>query len=95
MWWGRVPFSVRPEDVVRVQRLCTVVGVPLIQGTDNILQVHKGSTQTNKRSKLGFKRKEQKETKENPRIAHRTVSGAPGRTTANSSASGFTDAAPL
>jgi hypothetical protein len=29
--------------------------------------VHKGSTQTNKRSKLGFKRKEQKETKENPK----------------------------
>jgi hypothetical protein len=29
----------------------------------SILQVHKGSTQTNKRSKLGFKRKEQKKPK--------------------------------
>jgi hypothetical protein len=35
--------------------------------------VHKGSTQTNKNIKLGFKRKEQKETEENPGLAHRTV----------------------
>jgi hypothetical protein len=24
MWWGRVPFSVWPRDVIRVQRLHTV-----------------------------------------------------------------------
>jgi hypothetical protein len=29
MWWGRVPFSGRPGDVVHVQRLYTVVeGTP-------------------------------------------------------------------
>jgi hypothetical protein len=49
----------------------------------------KGSTQTNKKFKLGFKRKEQKETEENPGLAHRTVAGAPGAIDSNSSPSGF------
>jgi hypothetical protein len=46
--------------------------------------VHKGSTQTNKRTKLGFKRKEQKKPKRTLvwrtgcLVCHRTVSGAPG-----------------
>jgi hypothetical protein len=39
--------------------------------------VHKGSTQNNKRSKLGFKKKGAKETEGCPSLAHRTVSGAP------------------
>jgi hypothetical protein len=33
----------------------------------------KGSTQTNKRNKLGFKRKEQKQTEGCPGLAHRIV----------------------
>jgi hypothetical protein len=64
--------------------------------------VHKGSTQTNKRLKLGFKRKEQKEIEENPGLAHQTVWCVTGqclvhqsRTTSNSSPSGFSSAAPL
>jgi hypothetical protein len=47
--------------------------------------VHKGSTQTNKRSKLGFKKKEAKRNGREPwsgapdcPVCHRTVSGAPG-----------------
>jgi hypothetical protein len=40
--------------------------------------VHKGSTQTNKKIKLGFKKKGAKETEVCPGLAHRTVSGAPG-----------------
>jgi hypothetical protein len=35
--------------------------------------VHKGSTQTNKYSKLGIKKKEAKETKGCPSLAHRTI----------------------
>jgi hypothetical protein len=38
----------------------------------------KGSAQTNKKIKLGFKNKGAKETEENPGLAHQTVSGAPG-----------------
>jgi hypothetical protein len=38
----------------------------------------KGSTQTNKKNKLGFKKKGAKETEEHPGLMHRTVSGAPG-----------------
>jgi hypothetical protein len=49
----------------------------------------KGSTQTNKKSKIGFKRKEQKKTEGCPGLAHRTVSGAPRWINSNSSASGF------
>jgi hypothetical protein len=33
----------------------------------------KGSTETNKKVKLGFKKKKAKETEENPGLAHRTV----------------------
>jgi hypothetical protein len=55
----------------------------------------KGSTQTNKKIKLGFKKKEQKETEENPGLAHRTVSGAQSRTSLNLPPSGFRRAAPL
>jgi hypothetical protein len=42
--------------------------------------VHKGSTQTNKKIKLGFKKKGAKETEGCPGLAHRTqtVSAAPG-----------------
>jgi hypothetical protein len=40
--------------------------------------VHKGSTQTNKKIKLGFKKKGAKETEGCPGLAHRTVSGALG-----------------
>jgi hypothetical protein len=56
----------------------------------------KGSTQTNQKNKLGLKRKEHKG---NPRlpwsgapdspVCHRTVSGAPGHFSSNSSPSGF------
>jgi hypothetical protein len=35
MWWGRVPFSVWPGDVVCVQHLHTVEEGTLIQGTDS------------------------------------------------------------
>jgi hypothetical protein len=34
-WWGWALFTVRLADAVRAQRLYTVVGVPLIQGTDS------------------------------------------------------------
>jgi hypothetical protein len=34
-WWGRVLFTVQLENAVRAPRLHTVVGVPLIQGTDS------------------------------------------------------------
>jgi hypothetical protein len=47
--------------------------------------VHKGSTQTNKRSKLGFKKKGAKRNRREPwsgapdcQVCHWTVSGAPG-----------------
>jgi hypothetical protein len=40
--------------------------------------VHKGSTQINKKNKLGFKKKGAKETEGCPGLAHRTVSVAPG-----------------
>jgi hypothetical protein len=40
--------------------------------------VHKGSTQTNKNIKLGFKKKGAKETEGCPGLAHRTVSSALG-----------------
>jgi hypothetical protein len=49
----------------------------------------KGSTQTNIKSKKGFKQKGAKPTEGCPSLAHRTVSGAPGRSTLNCSASGF------
>jgi hypothetical protein len=39
--------------------------------------VHKGSTQTNRRLKIGFNTKEQR-NQECPGLAHRTVFGAPG-----------------
>jgi hypothetical protein len=45
-----------------------------------LLQIWVLQTQTNTKIKLGFKRKEQKETEENPGLAHRTVSGALGST---------------
>jgi hypothetical protein len=38
----------------------------------------KGSQQTNKKTKKGFKYREQKTAEESPGLAHRTVSGAPG-----------------
>jgi hypothetical protein len=38
----------------------------------------KGSQQTNKKTKKGFKHKEQRSTEVCPGLAHRTVSGAPG-----------------
>jgi hypothetical protein len=38
----------------------------------------KGSQQTNKKTKKGFKQKEQKTTEVCPGLAHQTVSGAPG-----------------
>jgi hypothetical protein len=41
--------------------------------------VLKVQTQTNKKIKLGFKRKEQKETEENPGLVHRTVRCATGQ----------------
>jgi hypothetical protein len=37
----------------------------------------KGSQQTNKKTKKGFKQREQKTTEVCPGLAHRTVSGAP------------------
>jgi hypothetical protein len=40
--------------------------------------VLKGSTQTNNKIKLGFKKKGAKEIEENPGMAHRTVSSGPG-----------------
>ena len=49
----------------------------------------KGSTQTNKKSKIGFKKKGTKLTEGSPGLAHRTVSGAPGRSTLNCLPSGF------
>jgi hypothetical protein len=39
----------------------------------------KGSIQTNKKIKLGFKNKGAKETEENPGLAHRTVRCATGQ----------------
>jgi hypothetical protein len=38
----------------------------------------KGSAQTNKKTKVWVQKKGAKETEENPGLAHRTVSGAPG-----------------
>jgi hypothetical protein len=62
----------------------------------------KGSTQTNQNNKLGLKRKEQKGNRRLPwsgapdsPVCHRTVSGAPGCFSSNSSPSGFSGAAPL
>jgi hypothetical protein len=62
----------------------------------------KGSTQTNKKIKSEFKRKEQKETEENPGLAHRTTRCATGqcpvhqgRTSLNLPPSGFRSATPL
>jgi hypothetical protein len=55
----------------------------------------KGSPQTNKKTKKGFKPREQKTTEVCPGLAHRTVSGAPGNSTPNCSPSGILGAAPL
>jgi hypothetical protein len=65
------------------------------------LQVHKGSTQTNKRLKIGFKNKGAKKPSV-PGLAHRTVRCATGqcpvhqdRTIPNQPLSGFRQRAPL
>jgi hypothetical protein len=55
----------------------------------------KGSTQANKKIKVRVQKKGAKETKENPGLAHRTVSGAQGHTTSNLPPSGFRRATPL
>jgi hypothetical protein len=63
--------------------------------------VHKGSTQTNKRSKLGFKSKGPKEptvlwsSAPDCPVCHWTVSGAPGHTESNKPLSGFSRHTPL
>jgi hypothetical protein len=61
-----------------------------------IPQVHKGSTQTNKKIKERVQKERRKETQVCPRLAHRTVRCASGqcpvhqdRTTPNSQVSGF------
>jgi hypothetical protein len=51
--------------------------------------VHNGSTQTNKKIKLGFKKKGAKETEGCPGLAHRTVSGTPGPYTSELFTFGF------
>jgi hypothetical protein len=57
--------------------------------------VHKGSTQTNKRSKIGFKSKGAKEPRvpwsgaQDCPVCHRTVSGAPGPYTSKLATFGF------
>jgi hypothetical protein len=62
----------------------------------------KGSTQTNQKNKLGLKRKKQKGNRRLPwssaldsPVCHRTMSGAPGCFSSNSSPSDFPGAAPL
>jgi hypothetical protein len=51
----------------------------------------KGSTQTNKKFKVRVQKKGAKETEENPGLAHRTVSGAPGSIQAEFSTFRFLD----
>jgi hypothetical protein len=95
--WKRNRVNLFPQLFLVVECLTQTHGLTSLPSI-HVLQVHKGSTQTNKYSSQGSNSKKQKEPSvlwsgaPNCTVCHRTVSGAPGPYRVQAATLGFSQA---